>query len=69
MFREPYKSALIEEFGKTCALKTVGVFNASTSRYVPFRPLRICPIFRAISSEIVESSARTGLLVLVMVAE
>lgn len=29
-----------EEFGNTCALKTVGAF---TSRYVPFCPLRTCP--------------------------
>jgi hypothetical protein len=45
----------------TCALKTVGAFNASTSRYVPFRPLRICPMLRAISSEIIENSGRTNL--------
>ena len=56
----PYKSALIEELGKTCTLKTVRAFKASTSRYVPFRPLRICLMLRATSSGIVESSARTG---------
>ena len=52
--KELYKPGLVEEFGSTCALKTVGAFNASTSRYVPFRPLRICPILKAISSRMVQ---------------
>lgn len=47
---EPYKPGLMLDSGKTCALKTVEVFNASTSRYVPFRPASVCPTRNAISS-------------------
>jgi hypothetical protein len=35
--------AFIGEPDNTCALKTVGAFNASISRYVPFRPFKVCP--------------------------
>lgn len=49
---EPYKPCLTEELDNICALKTVAVFNISTTWYMHFRPLRICPIFRVISFEI-----------------
>ena len=52
--KELYKPGLVEEFGSTCALKTVGAFNASTSQYIPFRPLKVCPILKVISSRVVQ---------------
>ena len=44
ILQKAYNVVFIGEPDNNCALKTVGAFNASISRYVPFRPVKICPI-------------------------
>ena len=45
-----YNSDLIEELSNTCALNTVGARSALRRRYIPFRPLKVCPVPSIMSS-------------------